>query len=292
MSDTADLVLSNRSSQVPVCASLTSASNSTNTSLLFHTNNTIQRLAAESTSNVIALNVEQCGWVRVYFVDEFLVNVTKEAEYSGSFFSCTVSSPWESLSVNFTIHENRTTMPQVCQTPPSSPPVSSSSPVPSSTSEFHSPASTSLPHPDGVDLSVTATTSSQPSYPIPTTSPPFPVVFNFQTASPPPPSNGGDNTFPTIIAGAVVVLLVVVILIVLGVFFVLVFVWRRRKTASRRMYKLPANDDSFAAEPSLVQPSFINFHVTNDTHLLSNGNSVGHQFTHNGVGVSRQMAKV
>ena len=278
MSDTADVVLSNRSSQVPVCASLTSASNSTNTSLLLYTNNTVQRLEAESTNNVVALNVEQCGWVRVYFVDEFLVNVTKEAEYSGSFFSCTVSSPWESLSVNFTIHENRTTMPQVCQTPPSSLPVSS---------EFHSPASTSLTHRDGVDLS-TATTISQP---IPTTSP-FPVVFNFQTASPPPPSNGGDNNFSTIIAGAVVVLLVVVILIVLGVFFVLVFVWRRRKTASRRMYKLPANDDSFAAEPNLVQPSFINFHITNDTHLLYNGNSVGHQFTHNGVGVSRQMAKV
>ena len=299
MSDTANLVLSDRSSQIPVCASLSSSPETTNTTLLLHINTTVaHRLEVNANNNVVAVNVEQCGWVRVYFIDEFLVNVTKEAEFSGSFFSCTVSSQWESLSIDFTVHEDRTTQPQMCQSYPS--PQLAVSPTPS-----HSPEGATNdwstthslpqypPHPTILSqLSFqTATTSVLTLNSMPTTSPPFPFV---QTGSPTPSDNDRDkNELPIpIIAGGVVVLFVVT-LIVVGVIFIFLFVcWRRRKRAAiRKMYKLPVNEDSFTTEQSLAQPSFISLH-THDAHQLSNGHSVTHQFTHNGVQVSRQMAKV
>ena len=280
VSNTADLVL-DRTGQIPVCATL-SPSGTTTTTLLLHINGTVMRLEPDAGNAVVALDEEQCGWVIIYSVDELVVNVTLEEVNKDSFFSCTVSSQWESLTRNFTIHENRTSQPQVCP----SLSVSSNSDASSVTRLMSSPISAALPPPNVLfSISQIASPVSSLAPPLPSTTP--------QTASPvlPLPSNDGSkNELPTpIIAGAAGGL-VVVLLIIVGVVLLLVCVRRQRKTATRRMYKLPLNDDSFVAEPNLTQPSFNT--LSSNTLQLSNGHTIGHQFAHNGVPISRQMAKV
>ena len=221
----------------------------------------METLVASTNKCVVTLNEGQCKWVRAYLVDEVVLNVTKE--YSSVLFSCSVSSPWETLTRNFTVHKNRTAVSQVCSTAHT---VSSNGPIPSLTS---SPVLTSEPN-----LVVAAFQSATPSLP-------------------PPTDDGGNNgSSIAIIVGAGVI--VVVILIVAGAIFVAVCLWRRRKRARTEMYKLPDNDNSFATEPDPMfpaQPSLIDSHSNSHSHQLPNGHSV-HQLTHNGVPVSRQMAKV
>lgn len=291
VSNTADLVL-DRTGQIPVCATL-SPNGTTTTTLLLHINGTVMRLEPDADNAVVALDEEQCEWVIIYSVDEYLVNVTLEEENKGLSFSCTVSSQWESLTRNFTIHENRTSQPQVCP----SLSVSSNSDASSVTRLMSSPISAALPPPNVLiantrkDSSKAGISSSisQVASPVSSLGLPLPNT-TAQTASPvlPLPSNNGSkNNLPTpIIAGAAGCL--VVLLIIVGVVLLLVCVRRQRRTATRRMYKLPLNDDSFAAEPSLTQPSIID----STTLQLSNGHTIGHQFAHNGVPISRQMAKV
>ena len=195
---------------------------------------------------MVALKEGQCGWVRVYLVDELVVMVAKNY-----LFTCTVSSPWESLSINFTVHEDRTRQPQVCS------------------AEILSPPPTSQPKP-----------ASQPK----------PEMVDFQTPTPAPSNDGKQNgSYTAIIAGAVAV--AVVIVIAVGTICILVCVWRRRRRAGMKMYKLPENDESFV-EPNpafLGPPSLVNSHT--NAHQLPNGHSL-HQSIHDGVRISRQMAKV
>ena len=211
-----------------------------------NSNDNFTKLEANVQDAVIAVDVQQCGWVTVYFIDEFL------KDFGSSVFSCVVTNQWETLTYNFTIDKVRSTPTQSCS-PPS--------------------------------LSLTSSVSII-SPPPPTTS-----------ATPLPPSTANDggkeNSSVAIIAGATVVTGVVIFTVFLAI-CLLEIVRRRHKRKSKKMYQLPETDDSYSPEPNAgfpfpPQPSLIDTHVST---LQSLTLSSQQQYTHNGVPVSIQMAKV
>ena len=116
------------------------------------------------------------------------------------------------------------------------------------------------------------------------------VITSSQFFSPLPTGFEGKDSSVAIIAGAVVGA-VVITLSVVTIIIVMEVKRRHRRNMPRRMYKLPDTNGTF--NPGLTsglhtQLSLIDTH-TNLSDLLSNSSQ---QFTHNGVPVSRQMAKV
>ena len=271
--------LSIDSSLIPACATLTSLPEQSKTSLYLTYNNTVMKLEANVHSDVITVSVQQCGWVTVYFVDECLLEML-EFEFS-SVFTCVVSSLWETKTRNFTIASSRTKPTQNCAVGE----LTTESSVPSSSGE----PSTS-PISPGLSLRANASDPTGTSKPVALTSSPLPT---------PTIEEGGDgegkgDSPVAVIAGATVVAGLVIVAVVTVICALEIVRRRGKKSRSPRqmMYQLPEINDSFAPEPTPrfpPQPSLIDTHV-NILQPLSLSSQ--HQFTHNGVLVSRQMAKV
>ena len=266
VSDNASLVLTNNAIQYPACATLTSLPTNTTTTLSLFRNDEVIELDPIHFLNAVAVDVQQCDWITIYFVDELVLNET-----SGETFSCTVYSQWETRTRNFTFANVPTTQPQRCSvahdhTNPS--PIIHSP----STSIIHSPSTTIIHSPSTTIIHSPSTT-----------------IIHSPFITPTSPSNEDDgNSLTLVIAGAGVVA-VLVILAVLFVICSLGIVRRcRRGSQPRKMYALPEDapeaDLEHSAQLSLIDSS-INQHSNGFSHSLQ-------QFTHNGVPVSRQMAKV
>ena len=289
-SDVASLAITIFTDQIPACATFTSFPATTTTALYAISQDTVVQLQAIPGRHTTTANTDQCGWITIYNVDRFSL----EYDYPNSTFACTVTSQWETLSRNFTFASHFTTQEQSCPvhtvTSPLLAPYSSVMPSTSQQASSVVPSSTShsaiamLPsaQPSSPNSQVSAQTSiSQSSSPLP----PFPS----------PTGSSTSNSSVGVIAGAVVVAVLVVLVVVSGVVFALVNHRRRKKKfGPRKMYRLPENDNSFIHEPSngfSMHPSVIDSRVS-PLHPSGTLSITPQQISHNGVPISRQMAKV
>ena len=281
-SDSADIRFNN-DPRTPLCATFTSFPNSTTTDLFLTIVSGSDEMKLDNTTVSIERH-RQCRWITEYssWNDDVMELQNK---YPDAVFRCVITSPWENLSINFTLAENFTNQQQEC---PEADPIMSSSAI----------VSPSLTGPPTPSLSTPTTLSSPPALPSsaydvvasPSLSLDAVVITSSQFFSPLPTSFEGRDSSVAIIAGAVVGA-VVIILSVVTIITVMEVKRRHRRNLPRRMYKLPDTNGTF--NPDLTsglhtQLSLIDTHA-NLSDLLSNPSQ---QITHNGVPVSRQMAKV
>lgn len=258
---------------VPMCATITSLTNITTTTLNIISNDMSLEWDA---NNGLNTDNEQCGWVTVHSVFQNVLDAAARL-FNGSSFRCVVSNHWETLSINFTVAGELSILKPCPKTTSISAPTSSQDSK-SSTATSSSPAiSSSL-----------APRSSPAATP---TTVPAPAVMAFQSSTPQPPPKDG-NSSAGIIAGAAVVG-GLVIFVVVTVICVVVIKCRRRKSRPRHMYKLP-EDNMFVPESNggfPPQPSLIDTH-TSSLHPSGALSNTAQLFTHNGVPISQQLAKV
>lgn len=247
-SDTANLRLSLNSAQLPACATLTSFNQTTNTSVYLYTADMAEELEPDPVDHTIAADVEQCGWITIYFFDVLVLEV-----FPGATFSCIVSSQWENMTRNFTFDSIQTTQPQSCPIPPVLPSTS----IASSSS--------------GIITGAITPTSS-------------PIITSSND------NNGTSSTSTGIIAGTIIMVVLVIMIVLCTVCVLVIIVRRRHRRSPKKMYRLPDNNDSFAPDTNLGYPSLIETHTNQQFNGFSHSSI--QQFSHNGVPVSRQMAKV
>lgn len=246
MSDENDLMFSN-DVRVPMCATFTSYPTTTRINLYMYADGGRIDLR-ERYPNEVHVDKKQCNFTTELFISSGI---------SETVFQCSVMSPWESLSVNFSI-SNRKVQPQTClQEAPAS-----TEPLPSLTPQL---LSSPLP-----TRSVTATATPQSS-------------------------NGGPSKSPVGVIAGVTALVGIIILIVVAVLVMVIVRCRSRSVKPRQMYKLPEiSESSFVTGPSeglLMRPSPGGMQA-NSLGPPIPPPSMPPQLTHNGIPVSRQMAKV
>lgn len=259
-----------------MCATITSLPDLTTTTLSIITNDTSIELDANKELNT---DVEQCGWVTVHSLFQDRLHAAARV-FPDSSFRCVVSNHWETLSINFTVAGELSLLTPCPKT------TSISAPTSSQQSKSSTTASSSL--------ATSATSSSLAPRSSPAATPttvPAPAVVVFQSSTPQPQPKEGDSS-AAIIAGAAVVGGLVIFAVV-TVVCVLVLKRRCRKSRPRHMYKLP-EDNMFVPESNggfPPQRSLIDTH-TSSLHPSGALSNTAQLFTHNGVPISRQLAKV
>lgn len=262
-----------------MCATITSLTNITTTTLNIISNDKSMELDA---NNGLNTNIEQCGWVTVHSVFHITLD-TAARLFNGSSFRCVVSNHWETLSINFTVAGELSILKPCPKTTSISAPTSSQDSK-SSTANSSSLATSSSP-------AISSSLAPQSSPAATPTTVPAPAVMAFQSSTPQPPPKDG-NSSAGIIAGAAVVGGLVIFAVV-TVICVVVIKCRRRKSRPRHMYKLP-EDNMFVQESNggfPPQPSLIDTH-TSSLHPSGALSNTAQLFTHNGVPISQQLAKV
>lgn len=268
-----------------MCATITSLPDITTTTLSIILNDTSIELDANKGLNT---DIDQCGWVTVHSLFQDILDAAARL-FNSSSFSCVVSNHWEILSINFTVAGELSLLKPCPETTSSLAPTSSQdskSSTTTSSSLATSAASSSL------STASSPAISSSLAHPAATsTTVPAPAVVVFQSSTPQPPPKEGDSS-AAIIAGAAVVGGLVIIAVV-TVICVLVIKRRRKKSRPKHMYKLP-EDNMFVPESNggfPPQPSLIDTH-TSSLHPSGALSNTAQLFTHNGVPISRQLAKV